>query len=77
MADFPSSVHAQKRVVAGLRSELARILSLNMAAGDVQAYHRKHATRKPVKVRNVVTSAVFSSLFLFEAFVSVSVSVIC
>ena len=35
MADFPPTAHALKRVVVGLESELAPILSLNMAAEDV------------------------------------------
>jgi len=35
MAAFPFSVHAQKRVVVELGSELVPILSLEMAAGDV------------------------------------------
>ena len=35
MADFLPSVDALKRVVVGLESELARILSLEMAARDV------------------------------------------
>ena len=35
MAGFRPSVHALKRVVAGLGSELAPILSLAMVAGDV------------------------------------------
>ena len=35
MAAFPRSAHALKRVVVGLESELAPILSLGMAAGDV------------------------------------------
>ena len=52
MAGFLPSADALKRVVAGLGSELAPILSLEMAAGDVQAYRKKHAIRKPVTVRN-------------------------
>ena len=55
MAGFPPSARALKRVVAGFRSELAPILSLEMAASDVQANHSKHATRKPVTVRTFVT----------------------
>ena len=52
MAGFPPSADALKRVVAGLGSELAPILSLEMAAGDVSAYRRKHVIRKPVTVEN-------------------------
>ena len=52
MAGFRPSADALKRVVAELGSELALIPSLKMAAGDVQAHRRKHATRKPAKVRN-------------------------
>ena len=51
MVAFPPSAHALKRVVAGFGPELAPILSLEMAAGDVKARQRNHATRKPVKVR--------------------------
>ena len=65
MVDFPPSAHALKRVVVGLESELAPILSLEMAAGDVQAHHRKHATRKPVKVEAFVSELCFSLLFPF------------
>ena len=50
MAAFPPSANALKRVVAGLGSELAPILSLEMAVSDVQANRSKHATRKPVTV---------------------------
>ena len=50
MAALPPSAHAPKRVVAGLEPELAPILSLEMAAWDVQATRGKHATRKPVTV---------------------------
>ena len=63
MAGFLPSADALKRVAVGLGSELARILSRNMAAGDVQAYRRKHATRKPVMVRNFMSK--LSCLFLF------------
>ena len=55
MAVFRPSAHALKRVVAGLGSELAPILSLEMAASGVQANHSKHATRKPVTVGTFVT----------------------
>ena len=51
MVALPPSAHALKRVVAGFGPELAPILSLEMAAGDVKARQRNHATRKPVKVR--------------------------
>ena len=51
-AAFLRSAHARKRVVAGLESERATILSLEMAAGDVQATRRNHVTRKPVTVGN-------------------------
>ena len=50
MAALPPSAHAPKHVVAGLELELAPILSLEMAAWDVQATRGKHATRKPVTV---------------------------
>jgi len=61
MAALPPSVHAPKRVVAGLCKELALILSLEMAATDVQAYRSLHATRKPVTVETFVSKL---SLFL-------------
>ena len=51
MAIFLPSAHALKRVVAGLGPELAPILRLEMAAWDVQATRGKHATHKPVTVR--------------------------
>ena len=51
MASFLPSAHALKRVVAGLGPELAPILRLEMAAWDVQATRGKHATHKPVTVR--------------------------
>ena len=70
MAAFPRSAHALKRVVVGLESELAPILSLGMAARDVQATRRKHATRKPVKVRHFV-SKLFLSFFLLSVSVLV------
>ena len=54
MAAFPPSGHAPKHAVAGLGPGLALILSLDMAAGAVQANGSKHATRKPVKVRHFV-----------------------
>ena len=50
MAAFPPSARALKHAVAGLGPELALILSLGMAAGDVQANRSEHATRKPVQV---------------------------
>ena len=50
MAGFPPSANALKRVVAGLGSELAPILSLEMVVSDVQANRSKHVTRKPVTV---------------------------
>ena len=50
MAGSLRSAHAPKRVVAGLGPEPAPILSLEMAAWDVQATRGKHATRKPVTV---------------------------
>ena len=50
MAVFPPSARALKHAVAGLGPELALILSLGMAAGDVQANRSEHATRKPVQV---------------------------
>ena len=55
MAAFPPSVHAPKRVVAGFREGLALIPSLEMAAMDVEACQRKHATRKPVTVETFVS----------------------
>jgi len=42
--------------VAGFGEERAPILRLNMVAGDVMATHRKHATRKPVKVSHCVSN---------------------
>ena len=59
MAIFLPSAHALKRVVAGLGSELAPILSLEMAAGDVQATLRKHVTRKPVTVETCMSKLCF------------------
>ena len=56
MAAFPPSVHAPKRVVAGFREGLALILSLEMAAMDVEACRSKHVTRKPVTVETFVSS---------------------
>ena len=50
MVALPPSAYALKRAVAGFGPELAPILSLEMAAEDVQATRRKHATRKPVQV---------------------------
>ena len=50
MAAFPTSAHAPKHAVAALGPELALVLSLDMAAGAVQANGSKHATRKAVKV---------------------------
>ena len=50
MAGLLRSAHAPKRVVAALGPEPAPILSLEMAAWDVQATRGKHATRKPVTV---------------------------
>ena len=64
MAAFRPSAHALKRVVAGLGSELAPILSLEMAAEDVLAHRRKHATRKPVKVETFVSELCFYYCFL-------------
>jgi len=55
MAAFPPSVHAPKRVVAGFREGLALILSLEMAAMDVEACRSKHVTRKPVTVETFVS----------------------
>ena len=52
MAGFLPSAHAPKRAVAGFEEGRAPILRLNMVAGDVVATYRKHATRKPVKVRH-------------------------
>ena len=72
MVGSPTSVHVLKLVVAELGSELAPILSLEMAVRDVQANRRKHATRKPVKVRNFVPQLCFS---LCACCVCVSVSV--
>ena len=65
MADFLPSADALKRVVAGLGSELAPTLSLNMAARDVWAYRSKHATRKPVTVRNFMCKPLFVLLLPF------------
>ena len=71
---FPPSVHAPKRVVAGFGPGRAPILSLEMAAGDVKARRRKHATRKPVKVRRrnfrVYNEALFCVRFFLSLFVS-------
>ena len=60
MAAFPLSAHALKRAVAAFGEELVPILRLNMAAGHVQVDRRKHAARKPVKVRHFVTSNTYS-----------------
>ena len=67
MVALPPSAYALKRVVAGFGPELAPILSLEMAAEDVQATRRKHATRKPVQVcrRNFRVRAISLSLSLF------------
>jgi len=54
MAAFRPSAHAPKRAVAAFGQERVPILCLNMAAGDVRGTRRKHATRKPVKVRHCV-----------------------
>jgi len=61
MVAFPSSAYALRRVVAGFGPELAPILSLEMAAGDVKARQRKYATCKPVQVyrRNFRVRALF------------------
>ena len=56
MEAFRPSAHALKHVVAGLGSELAPTLSLEMAAGDVQAHRKKHVTRKSVQVHNAVSN---------------------
>ena len=64
MAAFPPSADALKRVVAGLESELVPILSLEMAAEDVWASRRKHATRKLVKVQTFV----FATLWFAHSF---------
>jgi len=66
MVALPPSAYALKRVVAGFGPELAPILSLEMAAEDVQATRRKHATRKPVQVcrRNFRVRALSLSLSL-------------
>ena len=69
MAGFRPSVHALKRVVAALGSELAPILSLEMAARDVSAHRRKHATRKPVQVRNAVSNLCFCVFCFFVVLV--------
>ena len=63
MAAFPPLAHAPKRVVAAFGEELVPILRLNMAAKHVQATWRKHATRKPVKVRHLVTNTWLCWLF--------------
>ena len=67
MVALPPSAYALKRAVAGFGPELAPILSLEMAAEDVQATRRKHATRKPVQVcrRNFRVRAISLSLSLF------------
>ena len=59
MAGFPPSVNALKRVVVGFGSELAPILSLEMAASDVQANRSKHAIHKPAMVGTFVTKLSF------------------
>ena len=66
MVALPPSAYALKRAVAEFGPELAPILSLEMAAEDVQATRRKHATRKPVQVcrRNFRVRALSLSLFL-------------
>ena len=48
--------------MVGLGSELAPILSLEMAAGDVQAHRSKHVTLKPVTVQNFMLKLSFSLL---------------
>ena len=60
MAAFLPSAHAPKRAVAAFGEEVAPILRLNMAAGDVRATWKKHATRKPAKVNDL-----FGSIYLF------------
>ena len=70
MADFPPSAHVLKRVVVGLGSELAPILSLEMEARDVLASHTKHATRKPVKVQSFVNKLCLRLRFRFFLFCS-------
>ena len=65
MEAFRPSVDALKRVVVGLGSELAPILSLEMAARDVWASRRKHATRKPVQVQKF---GCFQTLLHFSVF---------
>ena len=66
MVALPPSAYALKRAVAEFGPELAPILSLEMAAEDVQATRRKHATRKPVQVcrRNFRVRAISLSLSL-------------
>ena len=65
MAGLPSSAHALKHAAAGVGSELALILSLEMAVGNVQAHRRKRATRKPVQVQNLCPSWVSTLLSVF------------
>ena len=82
MAGFLPSALALKRVVVGLGSELAPILSLEMAAGDVWVSRSKHATRKPVKVHISCPNCVSAFAFLLvlaclkSAFIALIESVI-
>ena len=65
MAAFLPSAHAPKRAVVAFGEELAPILRLNTAAGHVQVTWRKHATRKPVKVRHFASENPFFLLSWF------------
>ena len=71
MAGFPASADALKRVVAGLRSELAPILSLEMAAEHVWASPSRRATRKRVKVQIPCSSCVCVFVYEFSSGVNV------
>ena len=73
MAAFLPSVNAPKRAVAAFGEEIAPILRLNMAAGHAQATWKKHATRKPVKVRTLLSNLSFYLSFCMYVLVVVLV----
>ena len=66
MAVFPPLAHAQQRVVAGLRQELAQIPHLKMAALLVSANLAKHAKHKLVTVAKVLSKlSILQFLFVY------------
>ena len=73
MAVFPPLAHAQQRVVAGLRQELAQIPHPKMAGLLVSANLAKHAKRKLVTVAQVVSAPPPLSL-AFSVYLSVCLS---